>query len=414
LKLKAKKRTLFFLVIPFLLILISIFYFNKFNKNQVKTKFKEITIAEGLTIQNLIELSGYHLLDESENRLTVFLDRLYSNKSIIYIGLFKEKSLIYLLSRYEGFFPVSSNQEEFRIIDTPMGKIFEIAAHFKNDIDNHYRLYMGFDYEFLTAFENAAGRNFLLVAVIFSLVLLFIIALIVYFDRKFFQKDLELIEEKQEKERFKELSLLTSEIAHEIKNPLNSIYLSFGVLENYCSQDKDALFYREAIKSEIKRISRILQSYSDLSKEIRPEFDEVTLKDFINEFRLILDEELKAQNINFQINTQGNSVFKTDKNLLKQILLNLIKNAAEADASIITANITATIEHLIIEVKDNGKGIEEKIKDSIFKPYISTKTKGTGLGLHITQRLIVALKGKIELAAHTQGNTIFRVILPKM
>jgi signal transduction histidine kinase len=249
------------------------------------------------------------------------------------------------------------------------------------------------------------------VAGFFSLVVLFIIALIIYFDRKFFQKELELVEEKQEKERFKELSLLTSEIAHEIKNPLNSIYLSFNTLEKYCTKDKDALFYRDAIKGEIKRISAILQDYSDLSKDLRLEIKDLDIREFIYEFRLIMEEEFRTRNIEFHIENKGKESVRTDKNLLKQMLLNLIKNALEADASKITVNLETAEEGLTVEIIDNGKGIDEKIKSSIFKPYISSKTKGMGLGLHITRRLVRALNGEIELVSHAPGNTIFRITM---
>lgn len=413
-KLKSKKRILFFLIIPFLLILVSIFYLNKFNKNQIKSKFQEVTFAEGVTIQNLMEISGFHLSEEGEESLRAFLDRLYNNESIVYIGLFKGTQLVYLLSHFEGYFPVTRDQEEFRILDTPVGKIFEITSQFEGNPDIYYRLHIGFDYEFLSAFETAASRNFLIVAGLFSLVVLFIMVLIIYFDRKFFQKELELVEEKQEKERFKELSLLTSEIAHEIKNPLNSIYLSFNTLEKYCTKDQDALFYRDAIKGEIKRISGILQDYSDLSKDIRPEIKDLNIREFINQFRLIMEEEFKTRDIDFRIEKQGKESVRTDKNLLKQVLLNLIKNALEADATRITVHLEATEERLTVEIIDNGKGIDEKIKPAIFKPYISSKTKGMGLGLHITRRLVQALNGEIELVSHSPGNTIFRITMPEI
>ena len=411
-KLKVKKRISFFLIIPLLLILVSIFYLNRFNKDQIKAKFAEITLAEGLTIRNLVEVSGFHLAEEGEKELIAFLNRLFGNESIIYIGLFREDRLLYLLSRFEGFFPVAPGQEDFRIFDTPAGKIFEITGRFPGPANSRYRLYMGFDYEFLSTFETAASRNFLIVAGLFSLVILLIIALIVYFDRRFFQQEVEYLEEKQQRERFQELSLLTAEIAHEIKNPLNSIYLSFSVLEKHCSSDKDALFYRDAIKGEIKRISGILQGYADLSREIRPEIQEVHTGDFSDEFRLLMEEELKTRNAEFQVERVGLEIVRIDKNILKQVLLNLVKNALEADATRITAAFKATEERLSVEVKDNGKGIAEELKPSIFKPYMSSKTKGMGLGLHITRRLVQVLNGTLELVSPEPGNTVFRVLLP--
>lgn len=413
-----KKRVVFVFIIPLALILVSIYSMNRFNKNKIKSQFEKITFAEGLTIRSLMEAAGRHLAEEGTEELKPFLNKLYNNERIVYIGLFKGNELTFLLSRFEGYFPVVGEQAETRVLDSPMGKIFEITAAFTGQSGLSYRLHIGFDFQFLTALETTVGRNFLIVAALFFLVMLLVLAMVTRFDKKFFQKDMELLEEKQLKERFKELSLLTSEIAHEIKNPLNSIYLSFNTLEKFCSDDQDALFYRGAIKGEIKRISGILQSYSDLSKEIRPQVTNLDIAGFADEFHLLMKGELETKKINFRFKVEEETKaeekkhFKTDKNLLKQILLNLTKNSIEAGASEISIFFTPGNNTLTLLVKDNGKGIAEAVRASIFKPYISTKTKGMGLGLHITLRIIRALNGTIELVSHVPGNTVFKVILP--
>lgn len=411
--LKRKTRTLIFLLAPFLIIFLFIFYMNQFNRRQLKTKFEEITTAEGKTIGHLLQVSGKHLAENGEESLTGFLDRLYQTESIVYIGLFKGQELSYLLSRFEGFFPVVPGGEEYRILDTPVGKIFEISARFENN-NSKYRLHMGFDYEFLTTFETTTSRSFMMIAGLFSLLMLSLIALVIYFDKKFFQKELELVREKQEKERFKELSLLTSEIAHEIKNPLNSIYLSFNTLEKHCSADEEAVFYRAAIKDEIKRISGILQTYSDLSKEVKPRYAPVNLASFADSFSFLVEEELKDQRVTLRIDTGSGNTVVGDERLLKQILLNLVKNAAEAGASDVSVSMETGSKVWTVRVNDNGKGIDEELKDSVFKPYISSKTKGMGLGLHISRKLAQAMKGEIHLDGHLPGNTVFRVALPLM
>ncbi len=408
----SKKRIIWFSIIFFTLILVSLVYLNRLNKQQIKEKFEEITVAEGITIRHLLEVSGVYLAEQGEERLTAFLDRLYRTESIIYIGLFNKEELVYLLSRFEGFFPVAAKQGEYRILDTPLGKVFEILGRFEGEEGAAYRLYIGFNYEFLTAFEASAGRSFSLVVGLFSLTTLLILGLVFYFDKKFFRKELELVEEKQETERFKELSLLTSEIAHEIKNPLNSIYLSFNTLEKHISSDEDALFYRGAIKEEIKRISAILESYSDLSKEVRPHWSDVHIETFSDGFRFLVKEEMESLKVDLKVMMQGETDVRTDVNILKQVLLNLVKNAAEAGAENIGVSFIVKGGTLTLEVGDDGKGIEESVRESIFKPYISTKTKGMGLGLHVTRRLVEALKGDIRLMSAEPGDTRFRVIMP--
>ncbi len=395
-----------------MLILVSIYYLNQFNQKEIRGKFLEITAAEGLTIGNLLELSGQDLIKGGQEKLTTFLNHLYENESIEYIGLFHRDVLVYLLSRYEGFFPVVPGPENYRILDTAVGKVFETSARFTGQKGEAYRLYIGFNYEFLTTFEKTAGQNFYVVAALFSLVMIAVIALVFYFDKKFYSNTLELQQEKQEKDRFKELSLLTAEIAHEIKNPLNAIYLSFSTLEKYCSNDSEALFYREAIKGEVRRISSILEAYVGLSKEIKPHYAPLDLTAFIETFQFLMTQELEDKGIHTQIKINGPTTIRTDENLLKQILLNLAKNAMEAGAAEITILFTTQAGTLTLDICDNGKGIDNKVADSIFKPYFSTKTKGMGLGLHIVLRLVMAMQGEIRLLSHDSGNTRFQVRLP--
>ncbi len=409
-----KRRTVFFLLIPLAVILATLYQMNQLNRQRVRREFERISIAEGLTIHDLAEVAGGRMLKEGESELMEFLDSLYQNETIVYIGLFRKNELRYLLSRYEGFFPVvpGQNSGNTRIIQAAMGRIFEIEGDFADKTGTGYRLYIGFDYQFLDNIEEASGRNFLLIAGLFSLLMLVIIALIIVFDRKFYKKELELLKATQEKDRFMELSLLTSEIAHEIKNPLNSIYLSFGALEPHLEKSSDALFYKDAIKSEIKRITNIINSYSDLSKEVEPHIAIIDLQEWTEQFRLLLAGELSERQVEMTILRNGERSFKTDAAILKQVLFNLVRNAVEAQATTISLQFDADAGSLTIIARDNGKGIDKAIEDRLFKPYATTKTKGMGLGLHVTLKQLKALDGTIELIDGNPGETAFKLTIP--
>jgi signal transduction histidine kinase len=409
-----RKRILYFLIIPFLLILITIYYLNKFNKERIGAQFEKITVAEGLTIRNLVEVSGSHLINEGEEKLQAFLNRLHENKSIVYIGLFKKDELYYLLSRFEGYFPVVKAQDDFDILDSPIGKIFDIRGNFRDNSGTLYQLHIGFNYEFLNTFEQTTSRNFLIIAIFFLIIFLLVTGLIIYFDKKFFQAEWELEREKQEKERFKELSLLTAEIAHEIKNPLNSLYLSFNALEKYVSPEEDAVFYRDAIKGEVKRINTIIESYTGLSKEIRPEIRDEDLDRFASEFELFIVEEIKKNDAVLQVHTQKGIVMQTDPNLLKQVLFNLVKNSLQAGAKKLELSFETVKKTLLIRLKDDGRGIPKEKAGDIFKPYVSTTPRGMGLGLHIALKILNALSGEIKLISGEPGATIFETRTPHM
>lgn len=407
-----KKRIVLF-IIPLILILIAFYFLNRFTKDKIKTQSEHITIAEGMTIRNLVEASGRHLTDEGENAFITFLDNLYQNEMIVYIGLFREGELIHLLSRFEGYFPIVENQEDLHVIDSPIGKIFDIKSHFKDKNQKSFTLHIGFKYDFPSIFEKTLSRNFYIVVFLFSAIILFITGLIIYFDKKFFQKELELEREKQDKERFKELSLLTSEIAHEIKNPLNSIYLSFNALEKYLSPGEETLFYKDAVKGEIKRITSIIQSYSDLSREIQPHFEAVDMAKLVAEFQWMMEGELKKNKTVLAVHVKKGIFFYTDSDLVKQVLLNLVKNSMEADATSITLTMELDKKRLALTVGDNGRGLDEKNAADIFKPYVSTKTKGMGLGLHIVLKILKALDGDIHLISRSPGNTTFKIEIPE-
>jgi signal transduction histidine kinase len=387
---------------------------NKFNKERIGAQFEKITGAEGLTIRNLVEVSGSHLINEGEEKLQAFLNRLHENKSIVYIGLFKKDELYYLLSRFEGYFPVVKAQDDFDILDSPIGKIFDIRGNFRDNSGTLYQLHIGFNYEFLNTFEQTTSRNFLIIAIFFLIIFLLVTGLIIYFDKKFFQAEWELEREKQEKERFKELSLLTAEIAHEIKNPLNSLYLSFNALEKYVSPEEDAVFYRDAIKGEVKRINTIIESYTGLSKEIRPEIRDEDLDRFASEFELFIVEEIKKNDAVLQVHTQKGIVMQTDPNLLKQVLFNLVKNSLQAGAKKLELSFETVKKTLLIRLKDDGRGIPKEKAGDIFKPYVSTTPRGMGLGLHIALKILNALSGEIKLISGEPGATIFETRTPHM
>jgi C4-dicarboxylate-specific signal transduction histidine kinase len=92
--------------------------------------------------------------------------------------------------------------------------------------------------------------------------------------------------------------------------------------------------------------------------------------------------------------------------------LNLVKNALEAGADRVELTAAPGKKQLTVTVKDNGRGIDKKIAADIFKPYISTKTRGMGLGLHIVLKILKALHGSIHLVSRSPGSTLFKIQIP--
>jgi len=410
--LKKRRGFFFLLIISFVIIVIITVSLNTINRSRINTEFKELSVASGKVIKGLIEISGYHLLEQGENALKEFLDRLFTNRSVFYIGLKQNDELVYLLSRYEGYFPVVRSKDQIRFISSPIGMIFEVRGDFKLSSSEKYSLFLGFNYNFLNSFEKSSGNYFLFIIGTILIIMLVIVFIVLKYDKILYRKNLQYVAEIEEKERLKDLSLLTSEIAHEIKNPLNSIYLSFNSLDHYFDKSEEAVFYKNAIRSEIKRISDIINSYSGLSKEIVVNYSSVNIGEMIEQFRVLKDTEMKQSGINFEVSSDVKD-FVTDRDLLLQILLNLVNNAVEADAGSISVSFSENKNILDLTVRDDGKGIDPEKIDLIFKPYESSKIKGMGLGLHIVLKSIRALNGNIEILSGEKGDKRFKVSLPE-
>jgi len=206
--------------------------------------------------------------------------------------------------------------------------------------------------------------------------------------------------------------------AHEIGNRLSSLSTSVQLLEreirkqNLPANEKIESFL-SGVMDEINRIGTLLQ---DVRSLIRP----LTLHREPTDFKQLCDEVLKLEVLQYptkgiRLETEfapSCSEIMADKDKVKEALLNLLKNAAEAmpDGGTITLRCYSAEDALSIEVEDTGVGVPEGL--NIFEPFKTTKPSGAGLGLAIAQRIISAHSGEINYASRPGGGTVFKIRLP--
>ena len=233
------------------------------------------------------------------------------------------------------------------------------------------------------------------------------------------REELILLKEKLQKrineiETFAVIGQTSSEILHEVNNLLTVIHGYIQLLMEEINSKKITLKYVEIIDKEIKRCKNIAKNILELTKE-KPYIEDVNLNDLIRNLVEFLKESKLCQNINFLIKIPEVPVIvKSNYNHLHQAILNIFLNSIQAlqKNGIINVVIEKTEDKGIILISDNGKGIPQNIIEKITQPYFTTKETGTGIGLHLTTKIINKYGGKFEIKSELNKGTEFKIIFP--
>ncbi|MBE9535871.1 MAG: PAS domain S-box protein [Proteobacteria bacterium] len=208
-------------------------------------------------------------------------------------------------------------------------------------------------------------------------------------------------------------------IAHEVRNPLASISGSVEILKGKLKAPETEENQRlmDIVIREVDWLDSLIAQFLDYAKPSvsdKKTFEAKTLIDEIVEsFRNAADNLEKG--ISISCSFAGDSSVVADRNQIKQVLWNLIKNAVDACGKNGTIDINTQKDradkNIVISVSDSGMGIPDSIKDDIFSPFITSKNKGSGLGLPIAHKIIESHQGQLTFRS-IPGETTFTITLP--
>lgn len=227
------------------------------------------------------------------------------------------------------------------------------------------------------------------------------------------------------KETMAQLGQMATVIAHEVRNPLAGISGAIQVIAGRLPQESREVQILRDVIDRVKNLDEVLTGLLDFARPRTPHPRPCSVRDIVEQASMFFRDTPTHQGIHFDIAGPDVKVH-ADPELLGRALLNLVMNAAQSIANgprdekredgplgHVRVEIVDKDLDVVIAVVDDGPGLAEGVEEHLFRPFFTTKVKGTGLGLAVVKQAVDAHGGRLEVSSRRGGETRFSMVLPK-
>jgi two-component system sporulation sensor kinase C len=213
---------------------------------------------------------------------------------------------------------------------------------------------------------------------------------------------------------------IAGKIVHEIRNPLNAIFLHADVVQGelQCPTLDSRTQILESltdIRMEVRRLYDIMQDYLALARLAVVQYEPEDMGNFLRECGRVLQEQARTRGVTLQLQGLARlGAVSLHKGTLQRAFVNLLQRALNAmpQGGTVTLRGRRTASHSVVEIRDTGGAISEEQLDVLFEPLYSTGSECTGLGLYVVREIIAAHHGTIDVQSTPGRGTTFTVTLP--
>jgi signal transduction histidine kinase len=211
--------------------------------------------------------------------------------------------------------------------------------------------------------------------------------------------------------RDEERETLLAGIAHEVRNPLAALDLFAGLLAEELERRPEGAHVAR-IRAELAALTKVVEEFLDFARARPPVREAVDLAQLLAEVADLAQPLATERNVS--VTVDGGGAARADREQLRRAAVNLVRNAVEAApaASVVEVVGRAADGEAVIEVADRGAGLSAEARERLFRPFFTTKERGTGLGLALAKKVADAHGGTLALEARPGGGTVARLSVP--